>query len=287
MSEDNRCTTSKNCAESENGICNFCSLFFYLTKDKRCIRVENCLYSNELYECIECEDNFYYDIGLKTCIEIIDGNFTNCKMSDSLGDKCGYCRDDYYLNYTDNLCYNNNEYGMLYKCALASEDGDSCIECINNYYLGIEDNKCVNTDGCITSDENHKCLKCSEGYCLNKHNNLCYYNDEIEEESEKIYYKCVETNEDGTVCEKCELPFEVGKNGLCVNSYDCEEKDGDKCLKCKEDTEWYHRCLNKEFGCVETFFAGCLKCDNIFDLDNCNECLEGYTLNEYSSMCSK
>ena len=287
MSDDNRCTTTTNCAESENGICDFCSSFFYLAKDKRCTRVENCLNSNELYECIECEDNFYYDIRFKSCIEIIDGNFTNCKISDSLGNKCGYCRDDFYLNYTDNLCYNNNEYGMLYKCALASEDGESCNECINNYYLGIEDNKCVNTEGCLLSDENHKCLGCDKGYCLNKKNSLCFYNDEIEEEFEKIYYKCIETNENGTACEKCETPFEVGKNGLCVNNDDCEEKDGDKCLKCKEDTEWYHLCLNEEFGCVETFFAGCLRCNNIFDLDICNECLEGYSLNEYSSMCYK
>ena len=26
---------------------------------------------------------------------------------------------------------------------------------------------------------------------------------------------------------------------------------------------------------------------NIFDLDKCNKCLEGYSLNEYSSMCYK
>ena len=117
--------------------------------------------------------------------------------------------------------------------------------------------------------------------------NLCYYNDEPEEENEKIFYKCIQTNKDGNKCEKCESPFEVGEKGLCINFYDCEEKDGDKCIKCKEDTEWYHMCLNEEYGCVETFFPGCLKCNNIFDLDRCQECLEGYELNEYASMCSK
>ena len=169
---------------------------------------------------------------------------------------------------------------MLYKCALASEDGESCNECINNYYLGIEDNKCVNTEGCLLSDENHKCLGCDKGYCLNKKNSLCFYNDEIEEEFEKIYYKCIETNENGTACEKCETPFEVGKNGLCVNNDDCEEKDGDKCLKCKEDTEWYHLCLNEEFGCVDSFLKHCIRCDDIMDMEKCTKCEEGYEIDE-------
>ena len=81
--------------------------------------------------------------------------------------------------------------------------------------------------------------------------------------------------------------MKVGENGLCQNYYDCEETDGDKCVKCKEDTEWNHMCLNDEYGCVETFFSGCLKCNNIYDLDKCSECLPGYDLNEYSFMCSK
>ena len=287
LGEDNRCSSSKNCEESEKGICTVCSLYFFLTKDKRCTRIANCLYSNELYECIECEDEFYYNRYYRGCMEIYDGNFTNCKFSDSLGHKCEYCKDDYYLNYTDSLCYDNSEYGMLYKCALASEDGDSCIECVQNYYFGIEDKKCVNTDGCLFSDENHVCSKCDEGWCLNMKDSLCYYNDEIKEEKDKIFYKCIKTNEEGTACAVCEPPYQVGENGLCQNYYDCVEKEGETCVKCKEDTDWYHMCLNEEYGCVETFFAGCLKCNDIFHLDNCNECLPGYDLNEYSSMCSK
>ena len=288
LGEDNRCSTSKNCEESKDGICLKCSFLYYLTKDKRCSTVENCLYSNENYECLECEEEFYFDVGIKRCYEIIDSNFTNCKISDPIGNHCGYCRDDYYLNFTDNLCYKNNEYGMLYKCALASESGESCIECINNYYLGIEDNKCVNTEGCLSSDEYHNCVKCDKGFCFDQKNLVCEYNDEIEEENQKVFYKCSQTNKDGTACEICEEPFELGKNGKCVNFKECEEKDGDKCIKCKEeDNDGNRLCLNDDYGCVKTFFGGCLKCDNIFDLDKCNKCLEGYSLNEYSSMCSK
>ena len=289
LGEDNRCSSSKNCSQSENGECTICSFLFYLTKEKRCAKVEFCLHSNENYECLECEDNFYLEPSLKRCIEIDDGNFTNCKIADSLGIACGYCRDDYYLNRTDSLCYENNEYGKLYKCALTDEDANECIECINGYYLGKEDGKCVNTEGCIYSDDKHICSKCDEGFCLDLKNAKCEYNDEIDEESQKIFYKCAKTNLDATRCEICEEPFEVGEEGLCVNYKDCEESDGDKCLKCKFETSdgFYHYCLNKDYGCVETFFGGCLKCDNIFDLDRCNECLEGYSLNEYSKMCSK
>ena len=116
---------------------------------------------------------------------------------------------------------------------------------------------------------------------------LCYYNDEIETEDEKIFYKCVKTNGEGNACQVCESPFEVGETGLCINLYDCEEIDVEDCLKCKENNGWSHMCFNKDYGCVETFFGGCLKCNDIFNLDRCNECLRGYELNEYSSMCYK
>ena len=287
LGEDNRCSTSKNCSESENGICTLCQPNYYLSKDKRCTKVKNCLHSNELFKCLECENNYYFNINSSSCIEIIDSNsnFTNCKTTDSSGKKCGYCKDDYYLNYTDNLCYNNTEYGMLYKCALASENGEYCTECIKNYYLGIKDNKCVNTVICLNSDENHKCLECGGGYYLNLSDSLCYYNFIIEEENEKKFYKCSKTNKKGTSCQICETPFVLGENGLCVNNYDCEIKEGEKCVQCKEGEKWFHFCLNEDYGCVETPYEGCLNCNNIFDFDSCDKCLEGYKLDKYTSVC--
>ena len=285
LGEDKRCSSTKNCSESENGICSLCSSNYYLSKNNRCTKVKNCLIANEFFECIECEDNFYYNKNLNKCIKITNSNFINCKVSDPLGNKCAYCKDDYYLNYTDNLCYNNTEYGMLYKCALASENGEYCKECIKNYDLGTKDNKCVNTALCKYSDEHHKCLECEKGYYLNLSNSFCYYNYAIEEEKEKKFYKCSKTNEEGTACHSCETPFVIGEKGLCINYDDCEIKDGDNCIKCNEGEKWFHYCLNKDFGCVETSNEGCLICNNIFDLESCDKCLEGYKLDKYTSPC--
>lgn len=34
------------------------------------------------------------------------------------------------------------------------------------------------------------------------------------------------------------------------------------------------------YGCVETLAENCLRCDDLYDLDLCTECAEGYILND-------
>ena len=72
------------------------------------------------------------------------------------------------------------------------------------------------------------------------------------------------------------------KNGICYNIGDCEEIDGENCLKCSsiEDRIWQDFCLNKDFGCVLSNVLDCYSCDNSFNFDECSKCKEGYKFDE-------
>ena len=104
---------------------------------------------------------------------------------------------------------------------------------------------------------------------------------EINNIDEKIYFKCLNTDEDGKVCKKCLENYQVGENGLCINLNDCENIKNETCNKCKEkDYEDNLLCANKYFGCVETLAENCLRCDDLYDLNTCTECYEGYILDD-------
>lgn len=288
FSENNLCSSSKNCSIVKDGRCIKCQGNFTLSKNYKCIEIEHCINVNDNYECIECEDNYYYDKLNKKCNLIESYNFQNCKITDNSGNKCGLCKNGFYINLSDNLCYSNKEFGQFYQCII-SETGDNCTKCGNDFYLGYGDNKCTNTEGCHRSNENNVCEECEEDYCLNKKSSMCEWNYLIENERDKIFYKCKMTNSDATSCVSCEERYEVGNEGVCVDSIDCEEKKGDKCIKCKkEDEEGNFHCLNPLFGCVETYNSNCTKCDDYLNLLNyCNECEEGYELDEYFSCVLK
>ena len=278
IGEDNKCSTSYNCLESINGTCIKCKNEYYMGFDNRCNSLEHCIYSNKYYdECIECEDNYFYDRKNKTCL-IAEKNFTNCK-SGYEGSYCINCKNDFYLNQTDKLCYSNKEYGKYYKCAEVNSLDEKCVSCIDNYYLGIEDNKCSTIEGCDLSVNENRCLKCNEKYALDLNTGKCERNDEIESEEKTIYYRCNMTNLEGTACEICIDGYILSSNGLCVDDIHCIEKKDGICQKCQNDENDIF-CLNNLFGCVDIYDEGCLECNNILDLDTCTKCLEGYEFDQ-------
>ena len=282
LGEDNRCSSTRNCSESENGICLYCSNDYVLGKDNKCTKIDHCIYSNINYECIECEEN--YILSNKTCKLLKDDDdiFKNCKIADDAGKICTLCKNDFYLNKTNNLCYSNKEYGKFYKCKISSSNANICEECISGYYLGYKDKKCTHTAACISSNENNECNRCDVDYfCLNLFNHTCENNEYISNENKMIFYKCNITNESGTKCELCKDNFILGENGYCVNIEECDIKENDICLKCREKNVYnYELCLNKYFGCVETSVVNCLRCDDPLDTETCTECYEGYRLTE-------
>ena len=278
LGEDNKCSSSKNCSESDNGICLVCADNYYLGLDNKCTDVEHCIYSDDHFKCEECEGNYCYNEQENKCF-IGENSLENCKFS-YFGTWCSKCKDDYYLNQTEFLCRSNSNPDYFYKCAKTHSGINMCSNCVKGYYLGRKDNKCSKIEGCEKSENENKCLECDDNYCLDLKTGNCGYNKRIDDERKQFYYKCNRTNEEGTRCEICINGFSLNENGLCVDKNICEEKnENGKCIKCNNDNGNY--CLNKDFECVDSFYGHCLECNNNLDFDECTKCDEGYKVNDY------
>ena len=210
LGNDHKCTDNKYCSESLNGECTECKNNYYLGLDNRCSEVENCIYSNE-YECEECKNNFYYERYRRKCIEW-EGRFINCKYGYEIKG-CERCKDDYYLNQTDNLCYSNNINNKFYKCAMTDANGLNCIFCIQNYFLS---NMCTKVKGCDYAEEEDRCLECNSHYCLDLKTGLCEHNDINNWKNKTFYFQCKKTNINGTECEECLEGLFLHENGTCI-----------------------------------------------------------------------
>ena len=278
IGEDNKCSTAQNCSESQNGVCIECIDGFYLGLDNKCTIIEHCIYSYYFDYCYECEDGYYYNKNDHTCTKA-EGIFTNCKYGNETT-FCERCKDDFYLNQTDNLCYSNKEKGIFYKCAVTDPKGEYCYICSRDYNIGDIDHLCTNVQGCDLSENEDRCLVCGLYYCLDAKSGKCEYNDVIEKEEKKFYYRCNRTTEEGDKCAEC-IDNYVLKEGLCVDEDHCVEKDENgNCEKCLND-DYYSFCLNQYFGCVDLFFDNCLECNDVLDLEKCTKCFNGYIIDEY------
>ena len=277
LDQNGKCVFTQNCEISNNGICIKCKDNFYLGLDGKCSNIEKCVYST-FGMCNECEDG--YVVIANVCEEIKEDKFKGCKMAYSDGLACIGCKKDYYLNYTDNLCYDNSDKNNYYKCAFVYLT--YCETCVENYYLAKDDNKCTKVQNCKKSLDENTCTECKDYYCLNIKNNTCIDNEIIINNEEKFYYTCKKTNKEGTKCEICEDEKEINENGLCIDNEVCEEKDENgNCIKCGAGRTIYKDlCLNNVFGCVETYAKNCLRCDDLSNFDSCTECKEGYHFNE-------
>ena len=283
LGEDHKCSTSYDCKKSINTTCIECIDTYHLSLNNICTNVEHCIYASFfILGCVECEEKYYYNQYDMEC-QIAPGNFNNCKSSEDLN-FCQRCKDNFYLNLTDNLCYNSiiEENGKFYKCSqvnISEEENEyKCIYCLDDYYLGEIDNKCTTMEGCDLSENENKCLECDLGYCLNLKTNKCIPNDEIISEELKYYFRCLKTNKDGNKCEICFDDYILDENGLCIDEEHCIEKIDGKCKKCQND-EFEMFCVNEYFGCEEILTENCLECNNNFDLFKCTKCFEGYELN--------
>lgn len=281
LGNDNKCSTSRNCLKSEKGECNACKENYYLDLEHICTNIEHCILTED-YECIECKDNYYYDKNDKRCILYEDNlNLTNCKYSALGYNYCERCKNNYYLNETDHQCYSNKNIGRFYKCAINYANSDICDICLKGYHLGYKDKKCSKIEGCEVSENESKCLECDEEYyCLNAKEGSCVINDRVISEEEKYFYKCKRTNEEGNKCEICQDGLNLKNGGFCVDDIHCEEngiKNG-VCVKCQEGF-----CLNNDFGCVEMFYDNCFECNDIFNLEKCTKCLDGYELDQFDT----
>ena len=281
LGEDKKCSTSKNCAESNYGTCKYCITGYHLGKDKICNNIDKCVLSNYYNTCEECEEGYYFNITSNECEKEYEG-FYNCVKTNSFGQYCDKCRLDFYLNYPDHKCYSNLEHNEFYKCAFTY--GEECHSCVPDYYLGYIDKKCTKIQGCEISENENKCIKCdSESYCLNVKTGNCLSNEYIEVEEDKFYYRCNYTNEEGTECAECIDNYRLNDKKLCVFDDFCEEFDQNKkCKKCIQDKqeEYIYYCLNDDFDCTVTYTKGCELCNNVTNFEQCDKCKDGYTLQD-------
>ena len=287
LGEDLKCTPSRYCAISENGVCNLCSDNYYLGLDNKCIDVENCIYSNEYFRCSQCKDKYYYVVNEKKCLLEKEG-FINCLSTDYFGKNCGKCREGFYLNKKDYKCYSNKEFGNFYNCEESDISGEFCDSCIKDYYFGKKYKRCWKIEGCEMSLDDIRCEECDEFHVLNMKSGKCEVNNKIIDENKKYYYKCNRTNELGTACEICANNYILNENGLCEDSLHCVEKNNGICTKCqKNENENFNYCLNEILGCAETDLDNCLECNDILDLNKCSKCLDGYELNNQNKCIKK
>ena len=279
---NHKCTETENCENSQNSKCIKCIEGFYLGIDHKCIDVEKCIYSRS-GECKECIDGYYYNKIKKKCKKWKKDFLNNCK-SNSLYDEnhCEVCKDEFYLDVKNNLCLPNTKKNKFYKCQASNYNGEECATCVNNYFIGRLDKKCSLISGCLKSRDEGFCLKCDRDYCLDNFG-YCVNNYEINEIEKKYAYRCSALNKNGNGCIKCEKKeLEINSEGLCYDKIHCEKFEKNNCVKCQEENPdgYYSYCLNKEFGCIDSFHKHCLRCDDLLHLDECTQCDIGYELDK-------
>ena len=286
LDDNKKCTKSPNCSISKDSICEKCVEGYHLSLDHICTNIDNCIYSTSI-DCTECSEGYYYDHFDKICREAT-GNFENCRInSDFEQNLCAFCKSNYYLNQSCHLCYDNSKKGPFYKCSVVNYNGNECTSCVDGYFLGKDDHNCSKIEGCLSSLDEDTCLQCDNYYCYDNLGN-CTDNYYVIDEDKNYYFRCNVLNETRTGCAECDFGLNETRNGVCFDQVHCEELENGECKRCqKENLSGYPTyCLNKEFGCVNSFDKNCIRCDDIFDLDTCTQCEEGYKIGEYGK-CEK
>ena len=267
--------------KAENGICIQCINQYHLGLDKKCTNVEHCIYSDDYYNCVECEMKYYYNIKDRAC-KNAEGKFENCMHSSYDGKYCDKCKKGFYINRNDDSCYSNKEPGDFYNCEISN--GEICTKCIDGFYLGYSDHKCTKAQNCDIVENENRCLICDETYCVDGKTGLCEDNDIINDIEKIFYFRCNRTDSESTKCETCIEGYEL-KNGLCFDDQHCiERNENGSCKRCKKfEDEYYEQCLNDIFGCIEAYYdENCLECNDLSEVGYCTGCMEGFELNRYN-----
>ena len=170
-------------------------------------------------------------------------------------EKCSIYRDNYFLNKSDYLCYDNTKEDSNYSKCISVDTDNLCEKCANDYHLTSKDIKFTTSKGCKNAENSNKCTECDQYYCLDVKKGICVDNDYIEDGSDKIYINCKRTNEEGIVCEKCLDGYEVLEESIFINVEHCEQKENGDYIKC-QDGDFFNGTFysaNKIFGCISTF----------------------------------
>lgn len=277
-SNNNNCVNSNNCyiGDKDTGLCIECNMFNYINlKDYKCksnIEDEEYKYCQKVanYICVKCESGYF--LGKDNKCTFTD----NCEESEN--GKCILCSEGYNLG-KDNFCSN------VEHCIYSRFN--FCRECEDGYYYSTVDQKCLETEGiknlenckytCVNPDGT-RCCECKKNYYLNS-NSLCVENNE-----EGPLYKCRFADKNNT-CWKCIDGFYLGsEDKKCSLIENCKKSENENiCLECDE------------YYCLDSNKGKCIRNDFLYDVNKifyfackktnekgtqCEECIEGYELNE-------
>ena len=172
-----KCSETDSLAEG----CIKCTEGYYLgRKDHNCSTIPGCAISQNVNECLECEEYYCFNDKTKRC-EKNDEIISEEKM--------------YY-----------------YRCNKTNSDGNGCEICNEGFSVN-KNGICVDDEHCIDKNDDGSCKRCQNDdygtYCVNK-----YFGCEI------IFseYNCLECNDifNFNKCTKCFDGFELNENDECI-----------------------------------------------------------------------
>ena len=244
------------------GTCAVCSFLFF--------GCSKCSYTNDIFNCLECESNYYYVstldnqckyCGLSGCKKCLNENFCgeckegyalfpngeckyydyNCKKIKYSEEKgvgiCLECNDGYALYPNGTCIYTPN-------CKISSfserENRPICLECNKGYAL-YPNGTCKDYEyyckNNIYSEQEKKgiCLKCNEGYYLDS-TNKCNYCNQYQSKYHKDFYGCKECHSENSelICDQAEKGYYITSSG--TNIYSCSNSI-QNCKECSYHTE--------------------------------------------------
>ena len=301
LSCDYSVTGGENCGECNPG--------YYLPKNeektscKKCgLNMKKCHTINENGNEIIVPDECFFPFivsGNYSLNECIKGNNQKCLSCNSTPGKiyqCGECNPGYYLpsdasDLDKKVCFKCEE-----GCEICegTKENKICIKCSVNYLLF--EGKCIKN--CEIGDNekckecrniiglNYQCNACNNGYYLPNNNNNNNYNYSICLACPKNCKIC-NGEYNNPICNECNSNEFYLKNGICIKSAECNNKD--KCSQCNliENTD-FKECVECKDGyylpknrkddenynkCYKCNITGCKICkgDNEF-LNKCLQC---------------
>ena len=165
--------------DEKGEICNKCMDGYYLGSiDKKCTLIKGCKISKNENECIECEENYYFDknkkiFKLNDFLE--DTNiliYMACKITNEEGTKCEECINGFEVNdegYCIDIEYCEEKIDGKCKSCKDGEDGSSY--CANEIF-GCVKTKNKNCLNCNNLFYLYSCTECKRGY-MQKYSSIC------------------------------------------------------------------------------------------------------------------
>ena len=253
-----------NCQSIVNSYCIECNMQYTFGSNEKCVseKLSNCL-EQKIHGCIRCKDGYYLDITDNKCYQCSE----NCLTCFNQSTYCTSCSGNKFVN-EENKCEENKE--LEGKCKTMMITGKGCAICLDGYYKkeGFDCLKCQ--PKCKTCNNGEKCLSCADDH---------FVNIEMQCENKTSITHCIGNITTTKGCEQCEIGYYLyhKKCYQChENCYTCD--NGDTCTSCLNDQ------ILIDGKCQPmSMVSNCLKVDD----GKCTECSFWYQPSEDGTKCNE